>query len=669
MLFKLNSIIRTSDIFAQGVGFNVAGQEKFKTKTGAIFSMIYILGFVAIGVIQFDQYFDLTSPQSTLESYQTNVYPAVDIGSRGLVPFFLTGPNDFDYSLPKDVSYFVTFSAYRLSAATDPVTFEINYLKKQIPVVGCSELNEDELSAYSYLDRGSPMFKLFLKYGLCLKISSELTVQGKGSDMLREYFLLFIYPCSNSSPSQCATASELDDFEFQMVTPMANYNSSNYDNPFNLKADADALYFITPKIKQRFDVSIIKNDIFHFEGLYPNWRNFTTFYELNQKSAPPKNRNEKNIHCKKEQIFTYESSDCISYFEMAIKSSGKVQIRKRAYQTLMDTIGTIGGITGIVSMAFQFIYNFINESKRNNFILKKVYPLIVAEEHFSTKMIRRKFPFCCFKRRVNLSVLGDKGEQENNRVSRVGISRERALERINESLDVLTIVKNASLLSILVELFFKDRHKGLSQLVDLKLWYSSHERKKNYLRQKENSLERRKYAKRPHKFRSNSSKRFSDALNQRSKWIEDLEWHHSESQRVNNRNTVENHVARTLDELYYENIMVSESHKQTNANTEKKIRIQNTYQPVAEEQKADTKIAIPSSLSIAYEINKSVIEKRDHRLTVEDAFPSPLLTSSAKGVMQAGLVETNPRLRSTSVQDSSLQKLHSKLFSKFTSGI
>jgi len=551
------SLFARGDMFAQSVNLNIMGSEKFRTKTGAMITLAFMCCISLISVQLGSVFLDKTNPQSTIESYSTKEYPRVDLVESNLVPFIWAGPNDFTYSTPAEMEYFVTFSAYLLSGVTSPINGDISYLKRQVPVVPCGELSEEELKAYAYIPRDTPLFQAFRDYAVCLKINFELTVRGRGDDLFREYFIFSIFPCSKAAKEQCATPKELDDFEMQIVMPMSNYDSTNYTTPHVLLPNADALYFVTPKLKQRYDLPVQKNMILNNEGVYNSWRNITTYFEVVQDTESPKNRDETNIHCQKESIFTFESAECVSYMELAIKSSGKIQIRKRTYDSLLDILGTIGGISGMISMVLNIIYSFINERKRNNFLLKHAYPLIVAEEHFSTKLVPRKFPFCCLLKKVNVSAFAVDSKRGYG-ISGIGISRNEALKRVENSLDAISIVKNASLLKVIAELLLKDRHKGLAQLLDLKLWKSETDLQKKQSLLSEGSLTRRRYAKRPDSFSRSKSKRYSDSLLTRTRWVQDLEWHYSNIGKVAEQGSGEDHNSQLLDSLFYDNIVISD---------------------------------------------------------------------------------------------------------------
>lgn len=161
---------------------------------------------------------------------------------------------------------------------------------------------------------------------------------------------------------------------------------------------------------------------------------------------------------------------------------------KRTYVSIFDALGSIGGINGVIIVVMLMLYGPINEKKRREYMTRKIYSLIgVKEEDLEkgmqyiadrnkrlestepqetdpqarTVVIKRpsfwsRCCFCCRK----------KTDQQIEWEQRV----EKAHQRILDSLDVLSIVRNFNQLKVLTHFFFGERHFDLAQYVGFDLW-------------------------------------------------------------------------------------------------------------------------------------------------------------------------------------------------------
>lgn len=461
---------RKADIFARVVGFNIGGLERYKTGTGATLSLIYVAFLLVITFQQFADYFDTTDPQTTVEGYSTDRYPKVDLVKSSMLPFFIGAATETDYTPAEDISYFVSLDATRISWITTLMPDEsviIDKISKVYNFVPCRSLSDQEKVGFSYALKDVIFKEIFEGYGLCPKVGESITIEGKGIDILMDEFLINVKPCTALKKDSCASLREVERFNFQIVTPSSNFNASNFKNPHYKIPNADALLYISTKTKQITTIQLIENQIYDYVGINANWKHTSTYFEAGAPYVNIMNREEDKIFCTIEEAYGPEGSGCTSYFTLDIMSSGQVIRRKRAYPTLSETLGVIGGATGIISLAISFVYSFINRRKRNKFILKTIYPMIIAEELMTTKVVRRKFPFCCFKKREKLS-LNDPNYPDIQ--AKIDLSQEEALERIRESMDLVSIVRNSSYMNVLSDMTFRDRHKGLSPVLDVNLW-------------------------------------------------------------------------------------------------------------------------------------------------------------------------------------------------------
>lgn len=121
-------------------------------------------------------------------------------------------------------------------------------------------------------------------------------------------------------------------------------------------------------------------------------------------------------------------------------------------------------MNGILMLVFGTIYKMINVQKRNRHFVKTLYPFIFEQQKSgqadsgAKSNPSTKKSGCCKKKELTAK---QKKFEEDFKL---------ATQRIEDSLNVKNIVKASYLVNILASLFLKNRHKGLAQMVDFRLY-------------------------------------------------------------------------------------------------------------------------------------------------------------------------------------------------------
>jgi len=557
-VMSLMSSFSSFDIFAKGVGFNIGGNETFKTRTGAGISILYLATVMLVTYQQFSEFFDTTSPQTILEGYHTSNYPKVDLTKYNLMGFFVGSLKQTEYIPVQALNRYVTLRAYKQSWLSwyafgdDSVTKQ----NKFYPVVPCKSLDVEDREIFSYVKEGTRFYNIFQEFGMCPKISKNSTIEGKGIDNFMEEFIFEVLPCTLSGEGACASQEELEKFSFNLVFPASNFNASNYEYPHSQIPNADSTYFIVPGLRQLMSVYFIENHVYNYIGALSAWSRYAVYYDMDNPLISSNYRSPTQIQCKFEETVRSSDSGCYSYFTLNLMSSGQVVVRKRQFPTLLDTLGTVGGITGVVSMVLGFLYEQINRRKRNRFIIKNVYPMMAAENLMSaSRLVRRRFPLCCLHKRVNL--LNQNSEKD---IPGLGISHQTAMKRVESSLDIVNIVRDSCYLRIIAEVLLKERHRGLSQILDVKLWKAENEREAYEKMKSTKSIGGQKIV-RDNQLRHRSSTyfvKYTEVLRNRSKWLGEVEFNINHKNTAlelqSDRNNIEFLFSQAMDGLYHDQL-------------------------------------------------------------------------------------------------------------------
>jgi hypothetical protein len=136
-------------------------------------------------------------------------------------------------------------------------------------------------------------------------------------------------------------------------------------------------------------------------------------------------------------------------------------------------------VTGIISTAFFIVYGFINEKKRTSFIMKNVYSMHVASRlskrqpgQENRSLCSKLLPCLCkgSNKQVTTTIETEDFSKNYSFRREQEMTKAEAKRRITDSLDVLNIVRDSCYMRIIVDTLLRERHKGLAQLMDYKLW-------------------------------------------------------------------------------------------------------------------------------------------------------------------------------------------------------
>jgi uncharacterized membrane protein YhaH (DUF805 family) len=94
MGFSLSEFLKKGDIFARVPGLNISGQSVYKTKTGTLFTVIYLLVLITVIVVQVRRYLDRTNPATSSENYSHEEYPRINLTKNKIVPAIIPYFND-----------------------------------------------------------------------------------------------------------------------------------------------------------------------------------------------------------------------------------------------------------------------------------------------------------------------------------------------------------------------------------------------------------------------------------------------------------------------------------------------------------------------------------------------------------------------------------------------
>ena len=291
-----------------------------------------------------------------------------------------------------------------------------------------------------------------------------------------------VFPCSLASG--CVAESLIPKVNFNLLLPSSNLDVTNYQHPLNFTVKADDFYYVNPLLSQVFTLKLREMTVKDYIGILPSWNDRLTVFDVGGQGTHMNYR--RNTTQCSPGAATGDNDLCAPYFKFILQSSGDVVYSKRSYPTLAETVGSIGGTSGVIVVVLLLLYGPINARQRKDYMTRKIYSLVGVKE----KDLQRSMSVRGPTGEATLSPRGTDAESPAQEPSAARLAWWRcccchkktaaetdwddkvknAHERIRDSLDILTIVRNFNLLKVLTHFFFEERHFDLAQYVGLDLW-------------------------------------------------------------------------------------------------------------------------------------------------------------------------------------------------------
>ena len=434
------------DLFAPEIKLNIEGKRRLQTYTGAVFTVAYLVLLILATSYISKNYMRKEKPISLFEPSVAGEYPRVDLRKNGLVPIIFGYYDDTNVIEAKHLPRYVTVQAVKQSWVTQEIDgrLEEHLFQEHIKTAPCSELTESQKKHYDYINPSNYLYETMGSIGYCVADDDNLFVAGKGTDKVFVQFVVKIKPCILGP--ECVSADKLSTFNMAVALPQTSLNFSSLENPYRQTLGADTFFYITPKITQLYNSRLQFNEVNDYVGLLPDWEKRADFFDIKDTIFNVGYRDAALITCTEATVSS--PTDCPSYLEFKIQSSGYVNSFNRRYKTLSETFGEIGGVNGALLLGFTLIYMVYSWSTRDKLVLKRVYGKLLNNKSLSdiiegqtTQKVSSK-GFCQKK---------SKEEQQ---------TEEAAQQVITDCLDIVSLVRELSYVKILSNCLLEDHHRS-----------------------------------------------------------------------------------------------------------------------------------------------------------------------------------------------------------------
>ena len=472
--------LKLLDLMAREVRLNVDGQQIVRTWFGFSFSFLYVGVIIAAAVFIFQNYARNDNPTTYTETLVGTVAPGMNLFTAANLPFIYAFDKEKPIAADQLKNYF-TINFYVLIQKTvvnanGTISTETSFL--EYSDVPCSQLTADQRKGYAYMTESEFTYTRMMQNGICVAANDTLEIVGEKSDLLVKRFYIEMYPCTQGA--SCANISTMLGTYFYMVTSSPNAVPSSKDNPVIFAPKISIAHFILPNIKQITENRMQLSKIMDYtdKNFVPQWSTRKTYLD-DLDFVTAQNVRDTNYVNPKITCVSTNDADCEAYYREIYISTPFVETRYRKYSTILDSFGTIGGISSVLMGVLRLIYSFYEfrvlqsdlvarlfKSKQlNKFHLLHEGESREAREEKEARKSRFRRLNCCRKK------TSDEKETEHR--------RQLALGSINSSMNIVNIVRELQCLRAVCHMIFTPQQLSIIPWLELS---------ENYVKDQENSV-------------------------------------------------------------------------------------------------------------------------------------------------------------------------------------
>ena len=466
------------DFMAPPVTLNVGGSSGIKTYFGLLMSIGYLTSIAALSTFIVQDYLDDTKPKVAQESAESGFYPEINLNDNKLFPVSYVYFREVMPVPAAMVSKYFTIKLFKYSYKSiksdsgSTIDFNVSFMD----VVPCAEVMQNE-TLYSYYKdySNTPFFQQFGKdLGLCVKVDPALMkVKGGGADSHLEILAYIFYPCS--LPTGCATKEEMAEIGVVYSFPSTSMNFSNHEQPIQNYLNADNVVFVNTAMRQKFQGKLSITEVYDDPGLYFPLKLKSNVSSLDRIITTSRSRDPNQVKCTVQEMV---ADICSSYLVFDYMSSGKKLKIVRQYKGVVETLSDLGGVNSIVFLLFLWANYTYVEAIQQRHLVRMVFDFF-NEKLFTTKPAQSSRFRCCKKNKLSMAKPAAALRSQASIVSMsdpnslepavVKGLHEHAYKMIENSLDIVTLVKEINSLKVLTHFLLKDYHLKLVPLISLSL--------------------------------------------------------------------------------------------------------------------------------------------------------------------------------------------------------
>lgn len=477
----LKDLARKADII--GPNFNITLNESSRLRSlfGAVLSVCFIASLLLVNILYIKDFIIKGKPTVIKEEQDFPSALQLNWTSVGAIPFFTFYLNENAQGMPE---MFNASEAKRLVNAVLKVSdqrsaeleIEEYYFSRPCADIidGKSKHNYNYLKDYENYEEILPILR---NNALCFDADpNELWMEGDRYSNTNRRLSIRLMGCVQALAQQdggsCLPDSEHVDFYLEttirVIFPRFVTSMANNEKPIKKIYDINNPFLIREFSLDRSDYFVVYNNSVYDESQYfsDSHTHVTNFYSY--ELATPKISARKtgyNFICKLDKYYT---GDCPFLGRLAFWTSNKSSVYTRRYISLMDMIGSVGGITSILFQIFILIncgYMFFTEK---DVMLSHLIPTFKSK----TKSMFRRSSTLATDESKNTKTKDAKETKEAKKLQKEKWDklRDDANEMILSSCDLASLLEELALLKVWTRFMFDNSQRELMVLCALELF-------------------------------------------------------------------------------------------------------------------------------------------------------------------------------------------------------
>ena len=425
---KTSNLANNCDILGRPMNLTLQGKSKHQTWLGAIMSFL-ALGITLISaVVSFSKYVDTTTPSIRTELSTLKEYIPIDLLKNEI--FFVIGyglyMNDDRIILPEFRNRATIKSAMIKTMGINIVNGIpiITYEKPELNMKKCGDLPENNPVKKMY--KGEDDNNLIDKVAFCPQpdpsLEQDYVLKENPAVIGYSALSFLVLPCTLPNGIGCLPPSLLQrDALFLGYPEFFTENSKKKDFLFGpMRIYDDIIILDTVK---SIRLQMIKVEVYDIENSFLGPKLVKTYYEFNRISRKTSGRNPAQTTCDPSKDL-FDEANCVPYLKVNVFTSTQVKRVYRTYVSLFTIISEIGGFSKIAILTFALIYSVYNGYQMRKFLNQKIFDL-----------------------------------DKEKRLTKPQIKKMKKITE--ESMDLITMMKNSHKNKVISDLYFKDYHKKL----------------------------------------------------------------------------------------------------------------------------------------------------------------------------------------------------------------
>lgn len=451
---KITDLVRELDLLAPDIGLNHKGGGGVRTLVG---SAIWIICTgVFLGAVGYFFYGFLRTDQPRLE-YQYELleeYPKIDMATSRRIPIIFGYLDDEATLTPSEFVKYATpvLRLQTLLAQTAPNgTLEYKYTDQIKRFIPCTTLFNSKYNHSLFPSQSSSKFlyETMRDFGLCVNwTEGEMVLEGKTVDPFMSYLSFKLMPCMLETG--CVSKEELARFSIVHSIGEEVLNYADQETPLKFAYNGDEYFVIDPALTPMATYKLMTNEIWDDRGLFMGGTLRASFTSIQKTYPGIVTRNISQLSCTEEMLQEYT---CKPYISFDYISGGGKSIVVRSYIGILDCMSNVGGVREILYFIGFLFYMVYNSNKKKEKLVAEIYDMSPSDLEETLKQDPSTTNKCASK---------------HSRTSRKKLLIGRAFDMVEQSLDVVNLLKSLQFLKLLDSVLLSDYQRALISMAALK---------------------------------------------------------------------------------------------------------------------------------------------------------------------------------------------------------